>query len=244
MLNKEVLSEPDNQCVASILLVEDDKALNEQLCCLLQAQGHHVQNPSCGNEALLLLKSNRYDLVILDVDLPEVDGFSLLNFIRNDRDTPVILLTAYAAEEYRIRGLKSGADDYISKPCNFTELTLRVEAVLRRTLQQTHSEPSYSLSYLELQLNRLEQTVSVTSSSITELIKLTSIQFKLLWTLVQNHGVLQSKPYLYQAVLEREYSPYDRSVDMHLSRLRKKLIEVGMPAIRIQTVHGKGYLLK
>lgn len=244
MLNKDVQQAEGNNSQISVLLVEDDATLNEQLTALLKAKGYIVEHPRCGNQALQLLKKHRYDLVLLDVDLPNVDGFSLLNFIRNHSETAVILLTAYAAEEFRIRGFKSGADDYISKPFNFTELLLRVEAVLRRTNSQPAPVSGYSLSYLELHLNRFEQTVSVSTASLTNLIKLTSTQFKLLWTLVQNHGALQSKPYLYQSVLEREYSPYDRSVDMHLSRLRKKLIDVGMPAIRIQTVHGKGYLLK
>ncbi|MFT4836522.1 MAG: two-component system response regulator PfeR [Psychromonas sp.] len=230
--------------LVSILLVEDDTLLNQQLTALLQAQGYIVTNESCGDRALKVIKNNTFDLVILDIELPKIDGLSLLHYIRNHNHTAVILLTAYAAEEHRIRGLKLGADDYISKPCNFTELSLRVEALLRRTLKQPATPLRNSMTYLELTLNRSEQTVSVATPSMNHLLTLTAVQFKLLWTLVNNHGALQSKVYLYQVVLEREFSPYDRSVDMHLSRLRKRLIEVGMPALRIQTVHGKGYLLK
>jgi two-component system response regulator PfeR len=242
-INKVQHTHKGNELV-SILLVEDDILLNQQLTALLQAQGYMVTNETCGDRALKVIKDNIFDLVILDIELPKVDGLSLLHFIRNNSNTAVILLTAFAAEEHRIRGLKLGADDYIAKPCNFTELSLRVEALLRRTLKQPSKPLRDSVTYLELTLNRTEQTVSVVTSSINQSLTLTSVQFKLLWTLVNNHGALQSKVYLYQVVLEREFSPYDRSVDMHLSRLRKRLIEIGMPAIRIQTVHGKGYLLK
>ncbi|MEZ9231219.1 response regulator transcription factor [Vibrio amylolyticus] len=230
--------------ITSVLLVEDDTFLNPQLTSLLKTDGHRVTSAYCGNEALSILQQQQFDLAILDIDLPNVDGLSLLHFIREHNDTPVILLTAYAAEEHRIRGLKSGADDYISKPCNFTELSLRVDAILRRTQKQTATSKNVELSSNELTLNKAETSVSVFNGSSSERIDLTPIQFKLLWTLVHNRGSIQSKPYLYQTVLEREFSPYDRSLDMHLSRIRKRLVEAGMPSQRIQTIHGKGYLFQ
>ncbi|MGF1721295.1 response regulator transcription factor [Vibrio kyushuensis] len=229
----------------SILLVEDDAVLNQQLTSLLKTKGYSVTGIQCGEKALVVLKNHQFDLAILDIELPSVDGLSLLHFIREHSETPVILLTAYAAEEHRIRGFQSGADDYISKPCNFTELSLRIEAVLRRTQKQSSPPPqSVELIAQELVLNRTEHSVLVTVSNQSRRIDLTPIQFKLLWTLVHNRGSLQTKPYLYQTVLEREFSPYDRSLDMHLSRVRKRLVEAGMLANRIQTVHGRGYLFQ
>ena len=228
-----------------LLVVEDDITLNEHLTDLLSNRGYQVSNTACGEKALELLRLESFDLILLDVDLPKVDGFSILNFVHENSQTPVIMLTAYGAEEHRIRGFKSGADDYISKPCSFTEISLRVEAVLRRTKPEPISHtPSHRLQHHELTLDRLAHTASVTIDSQQQTTELTPTQFKLLWVLVQNAGTVQTKPFLYQAVLEREFSQYDRSLDMHLSRVRKKLLSFGMPNDRIQTVHGKGYIVK
>lgn len=228
-----------------ILVVEDDMALNEHLTDLLRNRGYQVSNTACGEQALELLKLESYDLILLDVDLPKVDGFSILNFVHEHSQTPVIMLTAYGAEEHRIRGFKSGADDYISKPCSFTEISLRVEAVLRRTIAEpVNQAASHLLQHQELTLDRFTQTVSVTTADQEHTTELTPTQFKLLWVLVQNAGAVQTKPFLYQTILEREFSQYDRSLDMHLSRVRKKLLSFGMSNERIQTVHGKGYIVK
>lgn len=231
----------------SLLVVEDDITLNEQLTDLLRAKQYKVTSVTCGSQALEHLQHSQYDLVLLDVDVPNIDGFSLLNFINANAKTPVIILTAHGAEEHRIRGFQSGADDYISKPCSFTEISLRIEAVLRRTQPTPQPSSLNILRYQELELNRLEQTVEINSAQVNapdKPIQFTPIQFKLLWVLMQNAGSVQTKPYLYQAVLERNFSQYDRSLDMHLSRVRKRLIAEGMATDRIQTVHGKGYILK
>ncbi|GAK84212.1 copper-sensing two-component system response regulator CpxR [Vibrio ponticus] len=228
----------------SILLVEDDITLNHQLTILLENKGYIVRSFHCGAEALSELKHNTFDLVVLDINLPNVDGFGLLNYIRSHSKMPAIMLTAYGAEEHRIQGLRFGADDYISKPCNFEEVSLRIEAVLRRTQNQTLPSSSRYLTYQELSLDKQKYQVTVDSEKGNHAVTLTPIQFKLLWVLVQNSDQVQSKPYLYQAVLEREFSQYDRSLDMHLSRVRKLLTQHGMDKDRIKTIHGKGYLLK
>ncbi|PKF77503.1 DNA-binding response regulator [Vibrio sp. vnigr-6D03] len=232
-----------NEKEINLLLVEDDPDLNSQLSALLSSQQYNVTSFESGSAALECMKTSSFDLIVLDVDLPDVDGFELLNFVREHSSTPVIMLTAYGAEEHRIRGLQFGADDYISKPCSFTEICLRIEAILRRT--QSRSKPissSSQLTHEELILNKYTQIVTVQAKEEPADVQLTPIQFKLLWTLAQNKGHVQSKPYLYQAVLDRDFCQYDRSLDMHLSRIRKKLVAEGMPSTRIKTVHGKGYL--
>ncbi|BCL72506.1 transcriptional regulatory protein CpxR [Vibrio nigripulchritudo ATCC 27043] len=232
-----------NEKVNKLLLVEDDPDLNSQLSALLSSQQYEVTSYESGSKALECLKTHSFDLIILDVDLPDVDGFELLNYVREHSSTPVVMLTAYGAEEHRIRGLRFGADDYVSKPCSFTELCLRIEGILRRT--QSPGKPISSTSKLaheELVLNKYTQIVTVNANDEPTDVQLTPIQFKLLWTLAQNKGHVQSKPYLYQAVLDRDFCQYDRSLDMHLSRIRKKLVAEGMPTSRIKTVHGKGYL--
>lgn len=228
----------------SILLAEDDPELNHRLTSLLNEQGYIVTSKFSGDDALNAFHNDAFDLVMLDVNLPNLDGFELLNVIRAQSQTPVVMLTAYGAEEFRIQGLKSGADDYITKPCNFTEVSLRIEAILRRTqiTQQTNS-PS-QLSDREITLDKQDHTVLINQNPGMEPIQLTPIQFKLLWTLVENANEVLTKPFLYQTVLEKQFSQYDRALDMHLSRIRKRLIAEGMSNDRIQTVHGKGYIFK
>lgn len=171
--------------------------------------------------------------------LPDVNGFSVLRRLREQQQTPVIMLTACGAEEERIRGLRHGADDYLPKPFNITELQLRIDAVLRRTRPQegTRGGQAQQLQVDELQLDRHAQQARVGDCDLA----LTPLQFRLLWLLVSHRGEALSKPYLYRMALEREYSQYDRSLDMHVSRIRRRLAEAGLGADRLQTLHGRGY---
>lgn len=221
-----------------ILVIEDDRTLNSQIARLLEGKGYRTHQCFEGEGGLMSALSQRFDLILLDVLLPRLDGFEVLNRLRKTRQTPVMMLTACGAEEERIRGFSRGADDYVPKPFNFTELLLRVEALLRRSLGRIdqRADPD-ELSVGELRLNRATLDVRFGQTPVT----LTQIQFRLLWVLLLHQGEALSKPYLYQLVLEREFSRYDRSLDMHLSRVRRKLVEAGMAVDRLQTVHGKGY---
>ncbi|MCG6658747.1 response regulator transcription factor [Halomonas campisalis] len=221
-----------------ILVVEDDRTLNGQIASLLEEKGYRTQQCYEGEGALLSALGQRFDLILLDVLLPKLDGFEVLKRLRKTRQTPVMMLTARGAEEERIRGYRRGADDYLPKPFGFTELQLRIEALLRRTLGSSdpRADPE-ELCVGPLRLARSELAVRYHDTAIA----LTPIQFRLLWVLLLHQGEALSKPYLYQLVLEREYSRYDRSLDMHLSRVRRKLVAAGMAVDRLQTIHGKGY---
>ncbi|MBD1557550.1 response regulator transcription factor [Vibrio sp. S9_S30] len=234
------LESSTNEKVINLLLVENDPDLNSQLSALLSSQQYNVTSFELGTEALECIKKGSFDLIVLDMDLPDIDGFELFNVVREQSSAPIIILTAYGAETH---GLKFGADTYIAKPCSFTEICLRIEAILRRTPSCGQSiRRSSQLTHEELILNKYTQVVTVQTKEEPADVQLTPIQFKLLWTLAQNKGQVQSKSYLYRAVLERDFCQYDRSLDMHLSRIRKKLVAEGMPSTRIKTVHGKGYL--
>lgn len=220
-----------------VLIIEDDVILNDQVAELLRSQGFKIDQCHDGEVGLLTALREKFDLILLDVLLPTLGGFSVLNQLRQVQQTPVMMLTACGAEAERIEGYSKGADDYLPKPFNFTELQLRIRALLRRT----QGLGKRSLEVLEargLCLYRREQQVKYQDHDIV----LTPIQFRLLWLLVENRGETLTKPYLYQAVLERSFSRYDRSLDMHLSRVRRKLEEAGMAAQCLTTVHGKGYL--
>ncbi|MBS8240360.1 DNA-binding response regulator [Marinobacter lipolyticus] len=221
-----------------ILVIEDDRTLNGQITGLLEAQGYQTFPCFEGEGGLMSALGQRFDLILLDVLLPRLNGFELLSRLRKTHQTPVMMLTACGAEEERIRGYRGGADDYLPKPFNFTELVLRIEALLRRTrgANDQRVDPD-RLQVGELAMERPGVTVAFAGTPVT----LTQIQFRLLWILARQQGEVLSKPYLYQVVLEREFSRYDRSLDMHLSRVRRKLVEAGMAPDRLQTVHGKGY---
>lgn len=221
-----------------ILVVEDDRTLNGQIASLLEGKGYQIHQCYEGEGGLMSALSQRFDLILLDVLLPKLNGFEVLNRLRKTRQTPVMMLTACGAEEERILGYRRGADDYVPKPFGFTELLLRIEALLRRTLgtADQRADPD-ELTVGSLTLHRGTMDVRFEATPIA----LTPIQFRLLWVLMLHQGEALSKPYLYQVVLEREFSRYDRSLDMHLSRVRRKLVDAGMAADRLQTVHGKGY---
>lgn len=228
------------QIAPKILIIEDDQSLNKQLSEILESRGLSVQQCFDGEAGLEYALNRKFDLILLDVLLPKLDGFSVLKRLRNHRSTPVIMITACGAEEDRIQGFNKGADDYLPKPFNIEELMLRIDALLRRTMTNQHNNfKSTELNIDKFALNRSNLSVAYDAQSLV----FTTIEFNLLWTLLENQGEVLSKPYLYQVVLEREFSNYDRSLDMHLSRIRRKLIKGGMFADRLKTVHGKGYCL-
>ncbi len=224
---------------ANVLIIEDDITLNNQLATLLRREQYGVEQCFDGTTGLAKAKEDNIQLVLLDVLLPSKDGFSVLNSLRKSSQIPVIIVSAKGAEQERIMGLSKGADDYMAKPFNTQELLLRIEALLRRS-NGFQSKPSYEMFIIDgLNINRVEKRVEVNH----QLIEMTPIQFKLLWELVVNQGELLSKSYLSQTVLNKALGAHDRSLDMHLSRIRRKLSEANWPGERLQTVHGKGYCL-
>ncbi|WP_370979942.1 response regulator transcription factor [Agaribacterium sp. ZY112] len=220
---------------AHILIAEDDPELNSQMSQLLQESGYCVDSCFDGDEALILASNNRYQMLLLDLMLPKRDGLSTLNILRKKSQLPVIIVTAKGAEEERILGLQNGADDYISKPFNSTELLLRIEALLRRS-QTSEIEHKLIQELHNLELNSKQQSAIFNGINLN----FSQIQFQLLWELGINQGQVLSKAYLSQQILKRHLGAYDRSLDMHLSRIRRKLNEIGWQG-QLQTIHGKGY---
>ncbi|UAW98927.1 response regulator transcription factor [Halopseudomonas nanhaiensis] len=222
-----------------IMIIEDDSTLGDQLAQLLQGCGYATERYEDGLVGLDAALARDAQLILLDIKLPGLNGLSLLKRLREAKQTPVIMLTACGAEEERIRGLRHGADDYLAKPFNVEELTLRIDAVLRRSrtaLRAMKTEPT-QLQIGDLRLDRACQTVHVRQ----QMIDITPIQFRLLWQLVAQRGEALSKAYLYRLVFDRDYSRYDRSLEMHISRIRRRLQQAGL-ADPIQTLHGRGYV--
>lgn len=224
---------------SKVLVLEDDKTIREQITELLEEANYDVAYSEDGEAGLTLALNHQYDIILLDLMLPNIDGLSILNILRKHCETPVIVVTAKGAEQERIIGLSAGADDYVTKPFNPQELLLRIEAILRRVKPSTFTNPQSSIRLDDLEVDPSHQSVRVSTQNI----EFTPIQFNLLYTLLKNKGEVLPKAFLYQTAMNRSYGQHDRSLDMHVSRIRKKLHNAKWNGERIQTVHGKGYCL-
>lgn len=220
----------------TLLLIEDDAEMRQQLQLLLQRQRYQLDSAADGESGVHMALTGSYDLILLDIRLPGIDGFNVLQLLRQRINTPVIVLSACGAEADRIQGFTHGADDYLAKPYSFAELLLRIEAILRRS----QGQPAlWQLQYQELILDKRQQSASCSEQPVP----LTPVEFRLLWALVQQPQQVLSKRLLYPLVLDRSFTEHDRSLDMHVSRLRKKLGSCGFDSARLVTLHGKGFRL-
>jgi DNA-binding response OmpR family regulator len=223
--------------MAHILLVEDDLRLANLIAKFLQQNGFEVSMLHQGDNVVNFLHKNSPDLIILDVMLPKEDGFSVCRKIRNSYMQPIIFLTAKDSDFDHVLGLEIGADDYIIKPVEPHVLLARINMLIRR---KKHSEKMSvdHLSFGELEIRKPSRQVTLAS----EQIELTSHEFELLWLLAISAGEPQSREYIHKKMIGREYDGLDRSVDVRISRLRKKLGDCTKNPYRIITVWGKGYL--
>lgn len=225
--------------MTQILLVDDDQVLSDLLTEFLTSQQLSVSQAFDGGSAVEKALTNTYDLVILDVMMPVMDGFEVLREVRKTSPVPIIMLTARGEDVDRIVGLEMGADDYLPKPCNPRELLARIKAILRRVELSVAAVEPEALEFEDLLINTGDRTVTVSGSAL----ELTAAEFNMLELLVRRPGVVISKEELTEKGLSRKLELYDRSVDMHISNLRKKLGKGASDKQRIKTVRGIGYLL-
>ncbi len=221
---------------AKLLIVDDDPDLRSLLSALLQLEGFSVETACDGRTALTLLREQAIDLVLLDVMMPGLSGFEVLSRLRQFSSVPVIMLTARGEPLDRVQGLEGGADDYLAKPFDDRELIARIRALLRRMHPERDSAAQLTLDDMELNVGRQEVVCQ------GQRLELTSTEFQLLRLLLQTPGQLLDKEHLHREALGRPLSPYDRSLDVHISNLRKKLPPRGDGLERIRTVRGKGYI--
>ncbi len=223
-----------------ILIIDDDEELCELISEYLTAEGFEVEAIHDGESGLQKALRGKRDLVILDVMLPTKNGFDVLRELRKTSKIPVLMLTARGGDTERIVGLETGADDYLPKPFNPRELAARLRAILRRT---EITDETKQFEDDRLQVGDVEVKISARSATKRgKDLGLTSIEFELLAVLLKNAGTVVKKEDLSEQVLERRLSPYDRSLDMHVSNLRKKLDARGNSEERIKTVRSAGYI--
>ncbi|EPY98987.1 response regulator [Mannheimia haemolytica] len=235
--------------MSKILLIDDDIEFTELLTELLSLEGFKMKVVHNGLEGLNELESNQYDLVLLDVMMPVLNGVETLKRIRQKYSLPVLMLSARDDQIDRILGLELGADDYLPKPFNDRELVARMKAILRRTTSRPastdHSEQNYteniskSLQFAGVELHSGRQQAYYQGCDLD----LTGTEFALLQMLMRNPGEILSRELLSLEILGKNLTPYDRAIDMHISNLHKKLPERedGLPWFK--TLRGRGYLL-
>ena len=222
--------------MTTILLVEDDPTLSETLRYNLEREGYDVLHAADGVAGLDLARREQPDLVILDIMLPRLDGFSICRILRQEGDTPILMLTARQDEVDRIAGLELGADDYVSKPFSLGELLARVRAILRRTDRR----PAGSREVLDAGALRID-TGSRRAWRAGGELNLSQKEFDLLTCLVRNRGMALSRDVLLERVWGYDFLGDSRTVDVHIRWLREKVEpDPGRP-IYIQTVRGVGY---
>jgi two-component system response regulator CpxR len=224
-----------------ILVIDDDVELCSLVGEYLESEGFLVEAVYDGERGLERARQDNYVLVVLDVMLPGMNGFEVLRHIRASSKIPVLLLTARGQEVDRIVGLEIGADDYLPKPFNPRELVARIRAVLRRT-RDGKSAPAEGIPEVlrvgDIELDPATRIVRRSGKPVD----LTSVEFGLLEALLREAGRVVTRERLAATVLSRKFSPFDRSIDMHVSKVRKKIGDAEGEPEHIKTVRGVGYI--
>ncbi|QOL25165.1 response regulator [Thalassotalea sp. LPB0316] len=228
----------ENKSVKKILLVEDDRQLSNLITEFLESEGMHVKQEFRGDTVAKRVETFTPDLIVLDIMLPGKDGFAVCRDLRPSFKGPILMLTAKGTDFDQVLGLEIGADDYVIKPVEPRVLLARVNALLRRGQLPSSSNEASDLTIGELFISRGSRQVTLAGENI----ELTSQEFDLLWLLASRAGEVQNRDYIYKAVVGREYDGLDRSVDVRVSRLRKKLHDSNETPFRIKTIWGQGYL--
>jgi DNA-binding response OmpR family regulator len=219
----------------TILVVDDEQRLVSVVKAYLEQEGFRVVTASNGRDAIHVARKEKPDLIILDIMMPEMDGYEFLRIHRKERETPIIMLTARVADDEKVIGLELGADDYVTKPFKPRELIARVRAVLRRAGK---TEPTAEIIRVgKITLDRDCHTVSVED----EFIDLTPSEFDLLATLMSSPGRAFSRLDLLDRLQGTAYEGYERTIDVHIKNLRAKIEDDPRDPHYVETVYGVGY---
>ncbi|WP_066189955.1 response regulator transcription factor [Gracilibacillus timonensis] len=223
----------------NILVVEDDNDINQLLCRMLTKSQYHPQPAYSGTEALLYLKQQDWDLVLLDLMLPGMAGEQVLTNIREKGSIPVMIISAKEEKQTKITSLRAGADDFITKPFDLDEVSARIDALLRR-YKHTKETPSQLLTHKDIELHVEEKTVYVNDIHLT----LTIREYKILLLLMTTPQKVFSKANVFESVWEEPFHGDDNTVNVHISNLRTKLGNANPEAEYIETIWGMGYRMK
>lgn len=227
-----------------VLIVDDDVKFCKLLSGYLESQGFVIGVAHEGAAALRLVKEAEWDLMVLDVMMPGIDGFEVLGLLRRGSEVPVLMLTGRGTENDLVRGLNAGADDYLPKTASARELLARINALLRRAAVKAAEQSKLvdtraaTIEVGGLRIDPEARTVEVDGKPVS----LTAIEYALLVSLVRNKGRVRSREQLLQETSDRRFENFDRSVDVHIASLRRKLGDDSRSARFIRTVRAAGYL--
>ncbi|MFS1425071.1 response regulator transcription factor [Shewanella sp. 10N.286.48.B5] len=219
-----------------VLIVEDDATTLQYVAEGFTAQEYQVDTATNGHDGLYKAKNNDFDIIILDRMLPQIDGLTLLTALRkNGNDTPVLILSALSHVDERVKGLRAGGDDYMTKPFAFAELQVRAEKLIQRNAPATNST---DLEVGNLKMELLTRKVTLDDHELM----LQPKEFQLLKYLMEHPNKVISRTLLFEAVWDYHFDPRTNVIDVHIAKLRRKFEELGHPEI-IETVRGAGYRL-
>ena len=224
---------------STVLIVEDDPHTVEVVQLYLRRDGHTVLTAFDGLEGLRLAREEGPNLVVLDLMLPGMNGLEVCRSLREESEVPIMMLTARVEENDRVAGFDLGADDYVTKPFSPRELAARIRAVLRRTTQEGEDNGAPQLTYAGIAVDTEPRTALVDDAAV----KLTPTEFRLLTLLVRHPGTVFSREQIINRVFGYDFDGFDRTVDTHISSLRRKLEDAGGGRTFIHTVYGVGYKL-
>lgn len=220
----------------NILVVEDEKEVQEILCKYLEKEGYHPYSADNGIDALAVFHDEKIHLMIVDIMMPGIDGFEVLQEIRKISDIPVIMLTAKQEEVDRLMGFDLGADDYVVKPFSPREIIKRVGVLIKRIYHEKKPENIFLHESLELHIESRKLYKNNKEISIT------SMEFDLLKVLFSNIGIVLSRDQLIEKALGQDYEGYDRSIDTYIKRIRQKIEDDSKNPHYLQTKYGAGYV--
>ena len=226
-----------------ILLIDDDAELAELLTEYLETENFKVTSCLDGASGLAKAFDDSFDLILLDVMMPILNGFEVLKALGGNHKTPILMLTAKGDDNDRILGLELGADDYLAKPFKHRELLARIKAILRRiSIVKSQNTAEVTAPNQQLTINHVK--VNQATREITcrdHLLELTGTEYLVLVYMIENHSKIISKAEISEQVLQRKLSPYDRTVDVHVGNVRRKLLVID-PIDKMKTVRGAGYV--
>ncbi len=226
-----------------ILVVDDDRQLTEFLGRFLSKQGYQVASAGSATQLGLLMEHGEFDLILLDIGLPDIDGFQITRELRKTTQTPIILLTVRDEVYDKVIGLEMGADDYVAKPFEPRELLARIRAVLRRAPKEPANTGQMKTRNLAFSVFRIDVDSRQVTDEDGRALPLTSTEYTLLLALVQRPGDVARRDHLMDILYSGAVHVTDRAIDAHIARLRRKLAAAGAGDDLIKTVHGLGYTL-
>lgn len=223
-----------------ILVVEDDNDINQLLCSIIRKSGYIPQPAYSGTEAMLYLEKQKWDMVLLDLMLPGITGEEVLLNIRENSSVPVIIISAKGEAETKVNTLRTGADDYITKPFDIDEVSARIDSLLRRCKQSISHEQSNVLKHKDICVDLESKIVTVNGCIVT----LTAREYAILLLLMQSPKKIFTKSNIFESIWGDDFLGDDNTVNVHMSHIRNKLAKINPDEEYIETIWGMGYRLK